>query len=566
MRVRSLLLSAMLYASTAHALDGTTSPLAAPDRAGGVYRLVANANGLWVWHLRGDDSLAPGYFTAQLIDSLHQTGWSTLQADGFGGAFVSYRAETTLPTGVRTTRVGPDLAPAPGWALHGDIAASTPVGPGFFGMAPDLAGGLYTAWQDFRVTYDDQDIVMQHVTPQAAPAAGWPADGVFICDAPGDQYDPVLTPDPAAGVVAVWWDARAIGTGNDTGFDIWAQSVSPEGTMRWATDGVPVTRRAGEQSNPRVLADGQGGMLVAWIERLPIHNAPGNNRLGVQRLTSTGSTAPGWPADGVLVGTGATAAIYTDQPSLVADGQGGAYLLWTDGLAGAYTVRAQHIAENGVVSPGWPLAGLVLATSVNRIDPVGVVSDQQSGMIAAWTDEEEQQNHLRAQRVRFGGTIAPGWTANGVVVTSSSEGPASASAMVEDHFGGATFSWYDEPEAWETLTRPRARRVTHEGVLDPYWGGYPFVDGQPVASPTPSPGAVTVTFALPTPSSVEARVFDLSGRRVRDLGRTAEAPAGRRTQAWDGRDDDGEAVPAGLYFVRIRWSERDHTARVVIAR
>lgn len=567
MRIRTMMLAAMLCAGSAHALDGTTSPFAAPDLAGGVYRLVTNASGLWVWHVRGDDSLAPGYFTAQLIDSLHEIGWGTLQADGFGGAFVSYRAETTLPNNVRTMRVAPDLAPAPGWALHGDIAASTPVGPGFFGLAPDLAGGLYTAWQDFRVTYDDQDIVMQHVTSRAAPAAGWPADGVFVCDAPGDQYDPVLTSDPAGGVVAVWWDARAIGTGNDTGFDIWAQSVSPEGTMRWATDGVPVTRRAGEQSNPRVLADGQGGMLVAWIERLPIDNAPGNGRLGVQRLTSNGSPAAGWPADGVLVGTGATAAIYTDQPSLVADGQGGAYLLWTDGLAGAYTVRAQHIAENGVVSPGWPLAGLVLATSVNRIYPVGVISDQQSGMIAAWYDEEEQQNHLRAQRVRFGGTIAPGWTASGIVVTSSSEGLASGSVMVEDHFGGATFSWYDMQETWETLTRPRARRVTHEGVLDPYyWGGYPYVDGQPVTSPTPSPGAVTVTFALPTPSSVEARVFDLSGRRVRDLGRIAEAAAGRRTQAWDGRNDRGEAVPAGLYFVRIRWSERNHTARVVIAR
>lgn len=571
MRIALWAITALLLAPPARALNGTTSPLVAPDRMGGVYRLVDNPSGLWVWHVRGDGSPATGYFTAQLVDSLHEIGWATLQADGFGGAFVSYRAETTLPNTVRTTRVAPDLAPAPGWALHGDVVASTPVGPGFFGMAPDLAGGLYTAWQDFRVTYEDQDIVMQHVTSQAAPAAGWPAHGVFVCDAPGDQYDPVLTPDPAGGVVAVWWDARAIGTGNDTGLDIWAQSITPEGTMRWATDGVPVTRRTGAQLTPSIVTDGQGGVLVAWVEHVAGVSTPGEGRLGVQRLTSAGNPAAGWLPNGVLLGTGTAPTVYTDQPALVADGQGGAYLLWVesptdDPPTTPHIVRAQHIAANGIVAAGWPLAGLALASSMERLFAVGLVSDEQGGIIASWCDQDPEPGHLTTQRVRFGGTLAPGWPVGGIVLTGSSGGPISGPAMVEDGSGGATFSWYEPFAAQELRARPRVRRVTHEGVLDPYWGGYPYVDGQPVSSPTPSPGAVTIAFALPTPSSIEARVFDLSGRRVRDLGRVAEAAAGRRTLAWDGRDDDGEALPAGLYFVRIRWSERDHTARVVIAR
>ncbi len=44
---------ALWFAIPAHALNGTTSPLVAPDRVGGVYRLVDNPSGLWVWHVRG---------------------------------------------------------------------------------------------------------------------------------------------------------------------------------------------------------------------------------------------------------------------------------------------------------------------------------------------------------------------------------------------------------------------------------------------------------------------------------------------------------------------------------
>ena len=134
MRIRMMMLATMLCAGSAHALDGTTSPLAAPDRAGGVYRLVPAANGLWAWHSLGDGSPAIGYATAQLVDSTHAPSWGTIAADGFGGALISYRAVSGNAGQVRTMRVQPGLAPAPGWAMHGDQAATTPVGPGYHGL------------------------------------------------------------------------------------------------------------------------------------------------------------------------------------------------------------------------------------------------------------------------------------------------------------------------------------------------------------------------------------------------------------------------------------------------
>ncbi|MHB8078662.1 MAG: lamin tail domain-containing protein [Candidatus Krumholzibacteriia bacterium] len=69
----------------------------------------------------------------------------------------------------------------------------------------------------------------------------------------------------------------------------------------------------------------------------------------------------------------------------------------------------------------------------------------------------------------------------------------------------------------------------------------------------PAAGAVLhVQFALAGPECAwEARIFDLWGRHVRDLGGDALGP-GARDAVWDGRDDDGEAVASGGYVVVVR--------------
>ncbi len=52
-------------------------------------------------------------------------------------------------------------------------------------------------------------------------------------------------------------------------------------------------------------------------------------------------------------------------------------------------------------------------------------------------------------------------------------------------------------------------------------------------------------------SPVEAAVCQLNGRRVRVLGRQRALSAGSYKISWDGRDEDGDLVPPGLYCVRL---------------
>jgi hypothetical protein len=70
-------------------------------------------------------------------------------------------------------------------------------------------------------------------------------------------------------------------------------------------------------------------------------------------------------------------------------------------------------------------------------------------------------------------------------------------------------------------------------------------------SPNPSNGETRVTFALPEPRrSATVRVYDLAGRLVRTLwdGPCEEGP---RSLIWDGRNDSGDRVGSGVYFISL---------------
>jgi hypothetical protein len=72
-------------------------------------------------------------------------------------------------------------------------------------------------------------------------------------------------------------------------------------------------------------------------------------------------------------------------------------------------------------------------------------------------------------------------------------------------------------------------------------------------APRPNPAAGGVTaFAsrLDSAGPVQLAIFDVAGRRVRDLV-SATRPAGSYHDAWDGTDDHGRTVRTGVYFARL---------------
>jgi flagellar hook assembly protein FlgD len=72
----------------------------------------------------------------------------------------------------------------------------------------------------------------------------------------------------------------------------------------------------------------------------------------------------------------------------------------------------------------------------------------------------------------------------------------------------------------------------------------------------------TLSFSLPAASRVEAAVFDVAGRKVRELG-AGRFAAGAHELSWDGRDTAGRAMPSGVYFVRLDRGSETLVTRMV---
>ena len=64
--------------------------------------------------------------------------------------------------------------------------------------------------------------------------------------------------------------------------------------------------------------------------------------------------------------------------------------------------------------------------------------------------------------------------------------------------------------------------------------------------PNPTRDVAHITFAGPVPSALHLAILDVSGRVVRDLGSAKEG-----TLSWDTRDERGDRVAPGIYFVRM---------------
>lgn len=82
------------------------------------------------------------------------------------------------------------------------------------------------------------------------------------------------------------------------------------------------------------------------------------------------------------------------------------------------------------------------------------------------------------------------------------------------------------------------------------------------AGANPFRGHLELLLAVDAPQQVAVEVYDIAGRRVRTLA-TSLAARDVSTLRWDGRDDAGRQVPAGVYLVRARGEGTEASLRAV---
>ena len=83
--------------------------------------------------------------------------------------------------------------------------------------------------------------------------------------------------------------------------------------------------------------------------------------------------------------------------------------------------------------------------------------------------------------------------------------------------------------------------------------------------PNPFSSSVSLWFELAKDSAVSLAIHDVSGRRVREYV-PMKLEAGYRAVMWDGCDDSGDSVPAGVYFYELVSGTTRNVGRMVVVR
>jgi len=82
--------------------------------------------------------------------------------------------------------------------------------------------------------------------------------------------------------------------------------------------------------------------------------------------------------------------------------------------------------------------------------------------------------------------------------------------------------------------------------------------------PNPFNPITTISYDLPEPAAVHLTIHDLAGRLVRTLAAEGVVGEGRHEVVWNGRDEAGQVMAAGVYFYRLDAAGFTETRRMTL--
>lgn len=500
-------------------------PAVTSDGFGGAYVTWDNENfatgirAAYAQHLLGDGTVAPGWpAEGKVLNGLTTvSGAPYLTADGTGGAFFTWADLRRGVVDQYGSRILGDGSLAPGWTPGGNLLAPAQYGRG---MRSDRAGGLYlcTATLSQSLGFDG-NFYVRRFTSAGVPAAGWTADGLLVCNAPGPRAQPHISEDGVGGFLLCWYDYRP--PLDQLGSEIFAVRVLPTGALApgWPLSGKMVSDPGdgSYDADPDITGDGLGGAYLVWESSHPAW---------VQHLTAIAQPAPGWPAYGMrLAGTGGQ-----EDTDITADGQGGAIVVWVESCCGRVGVWAQRFVMDGIVAAELSLASAEASAERVTLRWQGPGAGSLDAHVYRRNEAGDWQRLGAAEResddrLRY----------EDATVTADTR-YVYRLGYVEG--GGESFtaeSWVDVPAAF---------RLALDGFR-----------------PNPAIGAPVVAFSLARSGPGRIELFDLAGRRVakRDL---AALPAGRHAL----RLDSANGLAPGAYVLRLTHEGRTLTSRGVMVR
>jgi hypothetical protein len=541
-----------------------------------------------------------------------------LIGDGASGAIVAwedYRDGST--DNVYAQRV--NSAGAVQWQTDGVMISGTPGKQNYVRLVTDGAKGAIIAWSS-QPSGIIGDVYAQHVTTNGNLT--WHYGGVAISTATNDQVDETLVADGAGGAIIAYDDYR-----DGISYHIYAQHVNAAGIVQWTANGVLLSGTTSDRAQvyTTTVPDGSGNALVAWVDthagELDIyaqrvtgtygywgHPEPTVTAVKDIAHDQGGKVAVNWTASGRDLPT-PTIDFYSvwRATDISPSGPSGSSINTTP--LDRITRDTPHgtLAQFPTSSYYWELVGTQTAyrfpsysfAADTRADSIAGATGTEQFMVSAHAYDQHiafQSNVLSGHSVdnlappaplsltaqRIGDWVYLKW--NGVHVpdlgkysvyrkTSTGVTPVPANFLADDHdtlltdTTAPTSALYYIVTAIDVHKNQGTKSNEASVAASTGVGNLPPITALTVLQNHPNPftGETQLQVGLPAREDVRIQIYDVAGKRVRDVTIPNE------TKGWDtvkltARDDHGSPLASGVYFYRVHAGSETVTKKMVIAR
>ncbi len=499
---------------------------------------------------------------------------SRLVSDGEGGVYVIWEDRRLNTAILRVQRFNGDGERM--WQDDGVVLSPDPISAGIFTFHPDDEGGATAVWVTSH-NIDGWKICAQHVASDGS--LPWGEEKTIVYD-PNSYVGYSSCRASGGGCYIAWFSIDQ--------FYIWSriycQKMGSDGEPAWREGGVKADSLHTNQGSLRIMPAGYDDLLLVW----QAHHMAGTFWQCAQKIDRGGRAV--WGTSGTHVAYSASGQCDLD---VVTDGVEGAYTLWSENRDPAHSdIIAQHFDEYGVYK--WELTGLRITSDESDQGRPDLVADGGGGAFMLWLDsrsgvdiyglridsrgEPVHNTTLLDYSARLDGRdIVVEWRLEEAarevafsIYRATGEDTVFA-AIGSPQIEKSDLSYTFRDRGAEPSTRYRYR----VDVTDEEAGRILFVT-DPVTTPgrsltlyqnypNPFNGATEIRYYLPATGFVKLGIYDPAGRLVRNLFRGWKE-TGHHIASWDGHDPGGALCPPGVYFLRLENEDKTQGRKVILFR
>ena len=251
-------------------------------------------------------------------------------SDGAGGAIITWedqRDVSNMNIYAQRVKLNGDVP----WTINGELICSAINVQNNPQVSSDGMGGAIIVWTDAR-SGTNIDIYAQKIDSNGATM--WTSNGVVICNESFNQENPQIYSDGNGGAIITWEDYRS-----GSNYDIYAQRIDSNGVVKWINNGTSICSESDNQRSPKIISDSEGGAIITWYD----YRSGSDYNIYAQRVDPNGTVR--WISNGEII---CSATDTQNYPQICSDGAGGAIITWNDYRSGSnWDIYAQRVDSEG---------------------------------------------------------------------------------------------------------------------------------------------------------------------------------------------------------------------------